>query len=96
MKNDRKSVGLILCAVVFVLVSSMWMTPAMAVEEETIVGMVVKSDRGIIVEADDGDYLVKGKDLSNMVGKMVEVTGIITDSDKGETIEVKSVEEIKE
>ncbi|MBP8644681.1 MAG: hypothetical protein KBH99_01005 [Syntrophobacteraceae bacterium] len=96
MKNDRKSIGLILGAVVFVLVSSLWMTPAMAVEEETIVGMVVKTDRGIIVEADDGDYLVKGKDLSGMVGKMVEVTGIITDSDKGETIEVKSVEEIKE
>ena len=49
-----------------------------------------------IIEADDGDYLVKGKDLSKMVGKMVEVTGIITESDTGDVIEVKSYEEIQE
>lgn len=66
------------------------------VEEETIAGTVVKTDKGIIIEAEDGDYLVKGQDLSKMVGKMVEATGIIKESDKGDIIEVKSVEEIQE
>jgi len=88
--------GLILCAVVIALVSFVWVNRAMAADEETVVGMVIKTERGIIIEADDGDYLVKGKDLSKMVGKMVEATGVITEGGKGETIEVKSVEEIKE
>ena len=68
-------------------------------EPETIAGMVVKSDQGIVIEADDGDYLVKGsktQEIAKMVGKLVEVTGIITESAKGDVIEVKSFEEIQE
>lgn len=64
--------------------------------EETIVGIVVKNGKNFVIEADDGDYIVKGKDLTKMVGKMVEVTGKVTESEKGDTIEAKSVEEIQE
>ena len=67
-----------------------------ASQEETIVGTVVKSGKGFIIEADDGDYIVKGKDLSKMVGKLVEVMGTVTESEKGDSIDVKSVEEIQE
>jgi hypothetical protein len=79
------------------LVSSV--SGAAQAEEETIAGMVVKTDKGIVIEADDGDYLAKGskaQELAKMVGKLVEVTGVITESDKGDTIEVKSFEEIQE
>lgn len=69
--------------------------PKPAGNEETIVGSVVKGEKGIVIEAEDGDYLVKGKDLSKMVGKMVEATGIIVESDKGDTIEVKYFEEVQ-
>jgi hypothetical protein len=69
--------------------------PQAAGKEETIVGSVVKGEKGVVIEAEDGDYLVKGKDLSKMVGKMVEATGIIVESDKGDTIEVKSFEEVQ-
>jgi hypothetical protein len=68
-------------------------------EEETIAGMVVKSDQGIIIEADDGDYLVKGsksQEIAKMAGKLVEATGIISESAKGDVIDVKSFEEIQE
>ncbi len=68
-------------------------------EEETIAGMVVKSDQGIVIEADDGDYLVKGpktQEIAKMSGKLVEATGIISESAKGDVIEVKSFEEIQE
>ena len=79
------------------MVSWTLVKPVMAAaEEETIAGTVVKTDKGIVIEADDGDYLVKGQDLSKMVGKMVEVTGVITESDKGDSIDVKSFEEIQE
>lgn len=67
-----------------------------AAQEETIVGTVVKSGKGFAIEADDGDYIVKGKDLSKLVGKLVEVTGIVTESEKGDVIDVKSAEEIQE
>ncbi len=65
-------------------------------EEETIVGVVVKTDKGLIIEAEDGDYAVKGMDLSNAVGKMIEATGVITETEKGDFIEVKSFEELQE
>ena len=67
-----------------------------AQEDTIIVGTVVKHGKVFVIEADEGDYIVKGKDLSHMIGKMVEVTGKISESDKGDTIEVKSVEEIQE
>ena len=79
----------------FALVDSVKCAPA-AKQEETIAGTVVKTDKGIVIEAEDGDYIVKGQDLSKMIGKMVEATGIITESDKGDVIEVKSHEEIQE
>ncbi|NLI83632.1 MAG: hypothetical protein GX443_18405 [Deltaproteobacteria bacterium] len=65
-------------------------------KEETIAGFVVKTEKGYVIEADDGNYLVKGKDVSKMVGKMVEATGIIRENPSGDTIEVKSLEEIQE
>ena len=67
-----------------------------AAQEETVVGTVVKSGKGFVIEADDGDYIAKGKDLSKMVGKLVEATGTVTEGDKGDSIDIKSVEEIRE
>jgi hypothetical protein len=67
-----------------------------AAQEETVVGTVVKSGKGFMIEADDGDYIAKGKDLSKMVGKLVEATGTVTEGDKGDSIDIKSVEEIRE
>lgn len=85
------------CAVIFAFLSAATVPSVFsAAQEETIVGTVVKGAKGFVIEADDGDYIVKGKDLTKMIGKMVEVTGIITESSKGDVIEVKSVEEIQE
>ncbi len=67
-----------------------------AAQEEMIVGTVVKHGKVFVIETDEGDYIAKGKDLSKMEGKMVEITGTISESEKGDTIEVKSVEEIEE
>ncbi|MGA2938829.1 MAG: hypothetical protein ABSF52_17265 [Syntrophobacteraceae bacterium] len=41
-------------------------------------------------------YFLKGKDVSKFVGKLVQVTGIITESNKGDIIEVKSIQEPEE
>ena len=55
-----------------------------------------KRGNGFVIEADDGDYIVKGKDVSKFVGKLVEVTGIITETNKGDIIEVKSIEDVQD
>lgn len=64
-----------------------------ASKEETLMGYVVKRGNGFVIEADDGDYIVKGKDVSKLADKLVEATGIITESDKGDNMEVKSIED---
>lgn len=99
MRRNRKIMSVLFLALVLSFISSAFVTyvhAAQTQEEETIAGTVSKTDKGIVIEAEDGDYLVKGQDLSKMVGKMVEATGVITESDKGDVIEVKSFEEIQE
>ncbi|MGA2731941.1 MAG: hypothetical protein ABSG35_04930 [Syntrophobacteraceae bacterium] len=49
-----------------------------------------------MIAADDGDYIVKGKDASKFVGKLIHVTGIITGSNKGDIIQVKSIQKLEE
>ena len=97
MTNIQKLALALLISLVFSLTVGATVKAATAAPEpETIAGTVVKTDKGLIIEAEDGDYLVKGADLSKMVGKMVEATGIITESDKGDVIDVKNFEEIQE
>lgn len=67
-----------------------------AAQDETIMGYVVKRGKGFVIESDDGDYIVKGKDVSRLVGKLVEVTGTITESNTGYIIKVKSIEEVQD
>ncbi len=97
MKSYLTLIPVLIVAFVFALTLGAYAkSTVVAAEEETIAGTVVKTDKGIIIEAEDGDYIVKGSDLSKMVGKMVEATGIITESEKGDVIDVKSFEEIQE
>jgi hypothetical protein len=57
---------------------------------------VVKRGNRFVIAADDGDYIVKGKDASKFVGKLIHVTGIITGSNKGDIIQVKSIQKLEE
>jgi hypothetical protein len=68
---------------------------ASAAGEETLMGYVVKKGKCFVIEADDGDYIVKGKDVTKLVDKLVEATGIVTESNKGDTIEVTSIEDVQ-
>jgi len=67
-----------------------------AAQEEILMGYVVKQGNRFVIEADDGDYIVTGKDVSKLVDKLVEATGIITESKKGDIIEVKSIEDVQD
>lgn len=73
-------------------------TGAVAEDKTTIIGMVdVNANDMIIIAADDGeDYLVKGKDLSSMIGKTIKVTGTLEEGDDAQSITVMEMEEIEE
>lgn len=65
---------------------------------DTIQGTVEKGDKGItVIHTDDGQTVtVLGKNMADMVGKSVKVTGTLTKGGKTRSIVVMSVEEIKE
>ena len=67
-----------------------------AAREEILMGYVVKQGKRFVIEADDGDYIVKGKNVWKFVGKLLKVTGIIVESDEGDIIEVKSIEDVQD
>ncbi len=92
----RRSIIVISALLLSLVFAPLVLNSASAAQEEAIVGTVVKHGKQFVIETDEGDYIVKGKDLTSMTGKMVEVTGTISESDKGDIIEVKSVEEIQE
>ncbi|MGA3118546.1 MAG: hypothetical protein ABSF90_29480 [Syntrophobacteraceae bacterium] len=64
--------------------------------EQILMGYVVKQGKQFVIEADDGDYIVKGKDVSKLVDKLVEATGIITQSGKEDIIIVRSIDDAQE
>ncbi len=92
----RRAIILLSAILLTFLFSSMAANIVSAAQDETIVGTVVKHGKDFVLEADEGDYTLKGKDLTKMLGKLVEVTGTIVEGEKGDTIQVKSVEEIQE
>ena len=88
-----------LIKILALMVVTVWVSAGAAVAaEEIITGVVDQNDSGmIIIAADDGeDYVVKGKDLSEMVGKSVKVTGTLAEEADAKTITIMEVEELKE
>jgi hypothetical protein len=95
MKSARPMVKVFMSIIVFLVISTL-SEMCFAEQLETISGRVVNSEEGIIIEADDGDYLTQGMDLSHMLGKVVEVTGTVIETDQGYVIDVKTAEELEE
>ena len=86
-----------LSTIILVFLFSNCMTDmVLAAHEEQIEGFVVKNGKDFVIEADGGDYIVKGKDLSKLVGKMVFATGSITESPKGDILDIKSIEPMED
>jgi hypothetical protein len=65
--------------------------------EKIISGTVNQDDSGkIIIAADNGEsYLIKGMDLSTMIGKTVKVTGTLAEEGDHKSITVMKMEEIE-
>jgi hypothetical protein len=89
MKRNRKHMFLGLCAIVcFCLLSA---TALFAADEMTIMGKV--TDEGLV--SDDGQVYgisddEKGKELMENVGKKVEATGTVMESEGKKILTIKS------
>ncbi len=67
-------------------------TPGVPAE---IDGTLMQTEKGLAVVTATETYVVIGKDLSDMLGKMVKVTGAIAEVDGGQVIEVMTVTPIE-
>ncbi len=68
---------------------------AKASSEISLTGAVEKTDTGMVIKVADTNYIVAGQNLDTLVGKMVKVTGTLSEGKDGKTINVLSYEEIK-
>jgi hypothetical protein len=68
-------------------------TPLMASEPTTLVGTVEQIEDVYVIQTDDADYKIEGMDVSEMVGKEVHITGVVTEDDAGKTIAATAIEE---
>ena len=86
---------------IFVVLGLVITTVAMAAEkggQDTVLGMVEKGEKGItMVKTDDGQAItILNKNMADMIGKKVKLTGTLTKTKKNKSIIVTSVEEITE
>ncbi|MEJ2641969.1 MAG: hypothetical protein P8010_20585, partial [Desulfosarcinaceae bacterium] len=65
-------------------------TSAMAMKED-LVGAVVKTDAGVALSTNGGEYILLGRPLNGMVGKTLSVTGNVENGVESNTIQVHRV-----
>lgn len=93
MKSLKKNIIVGLFLAMFIVVA----TAGLASAEDSVTGTIAAKGGIIILDADDGLYLLEGSDMTpDMVGKKVTVTGTIEVKDDLRVIDVLSMEEIKE
>ncbi len=81
---------------IFTFSSEALLTPASAAGEQRVYGWLVRHGDTLTLQSDDGDYVVTGKDLSRLEGKMVEAIGTVTETNQGATIKVQRAREVQE
>jgi hypothetical protein len=60
-------------------------------EVTEIDGRLIQTEKGLAIATGTDAYVVAGKDLSDMIGKLVKVTGAIAEVDGSQVIEVMTV-----
>ncbi len=82
---------------VAIIVSFIAAVGAYAIENTSITGKVIRAESGsiLIQTPDKQQYVVLGKNLSNMVGKTVEATGTVLENTREKSIMVVKVNEVK-
>lgn len=88
MKSNATVIRLVLLTIVVLFTASA--TSALAMNEE-LIGAVMKTDQGVALSTDSGEYLILGRDLKNLTGETVAITGDVEIGAMTKTIHVTSV-----
>ena len=93
-----RSITLLLTALLllFAFTSATLATAGSTAPEQKVFGLLVRHGLVLMLQSDGGDYVVTGRDLAGLEGKMVEITGTVSENDRGETIYVESAREVDE
>lgn len=89
-----------LAMAIFVVLGLLFSTLAVAAEkgaQGTLQGMVEKGNKGItMLKTDDGRaYTILNKNMADMIGKKVKVTGTVNKGTKKHSVIVTSFEEVQ-
>jgi hypothetical protein len=79
----------------FLIIACSEKLPATA-EVAEIDGRLVQTEKGLAVATGTDAYVVTGKDLSEMIGKLVKVTGTIAEVEGGQVIDVMTVTPVEQ
>lgn len=93
-----KSLTVLLAALLllFAFSSATRAEPASTVRKQEVFGWLVRHGNAWMLQTDNGDYIVAGRDLTGLKGKMVEITGTISEDERGYTIYVEAAREVDE
>ncbi|MEW6441234.1 MAG: YSC84-related protein [bacterium] len=62
-------------------------------QELTVTGKLERADSGWVLESEQGRYQISGKEVANLQGKTVRVTGTVSESEGQKIIHVRSIRE---
>jgi hypothetical protein len=88
MKTHSFFVRPVLLAVV--LLFTAMLTSAIAMNEE-LIGALVKTDQGVALSTEGGEYLILDRDMRGLIGETVVVSGNVERGTMAKTIHVTSV-----
>ena len=63
-------------------------------EESSVIGMVERTEEGLVLTTVEGSYLITGGNLTTMIGKTIKAIGTISKINEHKTIAVVSAEEV--
>jgi hypothetical protein len=73
-----------------VLLFTAMLTSAIAMNEE-LIGALVKTDQGVALSTESGEYLILDRDMRGLIGETVVVSGNVERGTMAKTIHVTSV-----
>lgn len=82
---------MIVLAMIMAFITSMGIAIA---QESSVIGMVEKTDAGLVLKGVDASYRITGGNLSTMIGKTIKAIGTISKHQRSNSIAVVSAEEL--
>ncbi|RTZ96823.1 MAG: hypothetical protein DSY90_09410 [Deltaproteobacteria bacterium] len=88
----RTLIGLLISVLGFSLVTFIGCTGK---DMKVVTGTIEQTDDGLVLRTDTNEYTTAGADIAALVGKKVEVTGMITEGTAGKIFNIVGIRALK-